>query len=130
MNYANIAKKNKDKEQFKIVKEKKENIEKVFNPYSELNFKNEDDEFEYKYLEKMTDISIEFRDFISKNYLPFMDKIINVNYHIYDYIKDHSYEYKKVAEHVKNYNEDLIIEYDKEMEELQKELEDEENFSD
>lgn len=130
MNYANIAKKNKDKEQFKIVKEKKKDIEKVFNPYSELNFKNEDDEFEYKYLEKMTDISIEFRDFISKNYLPFMDKIINVNYHIYDYIKDYSYEYKKVAEHVKNYNEDLIIEYDKEMEELQKELEDEENLSD
>ena len=112
MNWSEVAKKNKDKKQKKIVvqEEIKEKVE--YNPYSELNFKDVDDEFDYKYLDKMTDISIEFRDFISNNYLPFMDKRININYDIYDLIKDHSYEYEK------------------EMEEIRKEIEEEENLSD
>ena len=52
-----------------------------------LNFKDVDEEFEFKYLDKMTDVSIEFRDFIYKNYLPFMDKNVFVNYTLYDLLK-------------------------------------------
>ena len=52
------------------------------------------------------------------------------NYDIYDLIKDHSIEYKKVAKYVKDYNDELIKEYEKEIEEINKEIEEEENLSD
>lgn len=130
MSWAEKAKKNQDKKQDKIIIETKRVEEIIHNPYSILNLKDIEDEFDYKYLDKMTDISIEFRDYISNNYLPFMDKRININYDIYDLIKDHSYEYKKVVKYVKEYNENLIKDYEKEMEEINKEIEEEENLSD
>ena len=130
MDWAKIANKNKDKEQVKIKKEEKIETKIIENPYSILNFKDVDEEFEFKYLDKMTDISIEFRDFIYKNYLPFMDKNVFVNYTLYDFIKNNSVEYENTIRMVENYNQELIDDYNKEQEELEKEHEDEEYFSD
>lgn len=130
MNWAKIAIKNKDKEQVKIKKEEKIETKIIENPYSILNFKDVDEEFEFKYLDKMTDISIEFRDFIYKNYLPFMDKNVFVNYTLYDFIKNNSVEYENTIRMVENYNQELIDDYNKEQEELEKELEDEDYISD
>lgn len=129
MSWAKITAKNKDKEQEIIVKEKK-NEQKIYDPYSHLMFKNIDDEFEYRYLNKMSNISVQFRDFISKHFLPFMDKIIYVNYTTYDFIKENSYEYNIVENYVNNYNQELINEYEKENEELERELAEEEYISD
>lgn len=130
MNWAELAKKNKDKEQVKPKKEEKVEQKKVYNKYSHLPFKDVEDEFEYKYLNKLTDISIEFRDYVNKNYLPFMDKIMYVKYNIYDFIKNNSEEFTKTLNHVEEYNKDLIKEYDKELEEIEKELMEEEYISD
>ena len=130
MDWAKIASKNKDKEQVNIKKEEKIETKIIENPYSILNFKDVDEEFEFKYLDKMTDISIEFRDFIYKNYLPFMDKNVFVNYTLYDFIKNNSVEYENTIRMVENYNQELIDDYNKEQEELEKELEDEDYFSD
>lgn len=130
MDWAKIASKNKDKEQVKIKKEEKIETKTIENPYSILNFKDVDEEFEFKYLDKMTDISIEFRDFIYKNYLPFMDKNVFVNYTLYDFIKNNSVEYENTIRMVENYNQELIDDYNKEQEELEKELEDEDYISD
>lgn len=130
MSWAEKLKKNKDVEQQNIVKKEIKEPEKVCDPYSVLNFMDIDDEFEYKYLDKMTDISIEFRDYISKNYLPFMDKVIYVNYTTYDFIKDYSYEFDNTLKYVNNHNQNLVDEYNKEQEEIQKEIDEEECLSD
>lgn len=130
MDWASVAKKNKDKKQEKIKNEKI--VEKtVFNPYSILNFKDVDEEFEFKYLRNMTEISIKFQDYIYKNYLPFMDKVsLNIKYTIYDFIKNNSAEYNDTIKKVENYNNDLIKEYEKEQEEIEKELAEEDYISD
>ena len=101
-----------------------------FDPYKDLCFKDIDEEFEYQYLNRMTNISIDFRDYISKNYLPFMDKHIPIKYTIYDFLKNNSEELFKTTKKVTDYNEELINEYNKEQEEIMKELEDEDYISD
>jgi len=130
MSWADLARKNKDIEQKKIIKEeiKKEIV--INNIYQNIVFKDLEDEFDYKYLNKLTDISIDFRDYIYKNYLPFMDKMINVEYHIYDFIRLNSEEYQNTIKHVKEYNDTLIEEFEKEQEEIEKELAEEEYISD
>lgn len=130
MNWAKIASSNKDKIQEKIKKEPIIEQEKELDPYSILNFKDVEEEFEYKYLDKMTDISIEFRDFIYKNYLPFMDKNVFVNYTLYDFIKNNSVEYNNTIRMVESYNQGLIDDYNKEQEEIEKELDEEDYISD
>lgn len=130
MSWAKIASSNKDKIQEKIKKEAIIKEEKKYDPYSILNFKEVEEEFEFKYLDKMTDISIEFRDFIYRNYLPFMDKNVFVNYTLYDFIKNNSVEYENTIRMVENYNQELIDDYNKEQEELEKELEEEDYISD
>jgi|TARA_B110000483_G_scaffold43534_2_gene54378 RNase adaptor protein for sRNA GlmZ degradation len=130
MNYADITKKNNDIIQPKIKKEEVKKEIVVYNKYSDLVFKDVEDEFDFKYLRNITDISIDFRDYINKNYLPFMDKIIGIEYHIYDFLKYNSKEYHKTLKHVEEYNNNLIEEYDKELEEIEKELAEEQYISD
>ena len=130
MSWAEIASKNKNKKHEKIKKEVKI-VEKAIDPYSVLNFLDIDDEFEYKYLRNMTNISVEFQDFIHKNFLPFMDKVsLNIKYTVYDFIKNNCEEYDKVGKYVINYNQELIEDYEKEQEEIEKELAEEEYISD
>lgn len=130
MNYADIAKKNTDVIQPKIKKEEEKKEIVVYNKYSDLVFKDIEDEYDFKYLREITDISIDFRDYINKNYLPFMDRMINVEYHIYDFLKYNSIEYNKTLQQVEDYNNNLMKEYDKELEEIEKEMIEEEYISD
>ena len=130
MNYADITKRNTDVIQPKIKKEEEKKEIVVYNKYSDLVFKDIDDEYDFKYLRGITDISIDFRDYIYKNYLPFMDKMINVEYHIYDFLKYNSVEYNKTLQQVDDYNNNLMKEYDKELAEIEKEMIEEEYISD
>jgi hypothetical protein len=57
-----------------------------------------------------------------------MDKNINVKYNLYDFIKDNCNEYNKLYKEIEVYNNQLIEEYNKEMEELEKEYEEEEEL--
>ena len=97
MNWAKIVESTSDLVQTDLKKEiKKEEEEIIYNPYSVLNLKDIEDEFEYKYMRNIEDISFEFKEFIFNNYLPFMDKNINVKYNIYDFIKNNCSEYEKL----------------------------------
>ena len=129
MNFKSAASKNLEvKKPVKVEIKKIKNNEK--NRYDDLMFKDVDEEFDFAYCDKVTDISIEFRDFISKNYLPFMDKIINVQYTLHDFIKYNSNEYIKIQNQVTDYNNELIDDFEKEQEEKEKELMEEEYRSD
>lgn len=130
MSWSSVLKKNADIEQKKVKENKKIVENNDFDPYKDLCFKDIDEEFEYQYLNRMTNISIDFRDYISKNYLPFMDKHIPIKYTIYDFLKNNSEELFKTTKKVTDYNEELINEYNKEQEEIMKELEDEDYISD
>ena len=59
----------------------------------------------------MTDISIEFRDYIYKNYLPFMDKNVFVNYTLHDFIKNNSVEYINTIKIVEDINHPSLMLY-------------------
>jgi len=111
-----------------LIKEvKKEEViikKEVINPYSILNLKNIDDEFDYIHHRNILNISFEFRNYISYNFYPFMDKL-NTTYNIFDFIKENSYEYTKVINKVEKYNNELIKEYNQEQDELEKEFEEE-----
>lgn len=130
MSWSSVLKKNAHIEQKKVKENKKIVENNDFDPYKDLCFKDIDEEFEYQYLNRMTNISIDFRDYISKNYLPFMDKHIPIKYTIYDFLKNNSEELFKTTKKVTDYNEELINEYNKEQEEIMKELEDEDYISD
>ena len=130
MSWVDILKKD-DKEFVKpvIVKEKQE--EDVIEEYCDPCYKDADDEFEYKYSDKVTNIVIDFDDFLRKNFLPFNDKCVldktyNCNYNFHDFIKVYSKEYEKICKYVTEYNNDIdreIEEENKKYEEEQEELE-------
>ena len=131
MNWAKLVESTADLVQTDLKKvEIKKEEEIVYNPYSVLEFRNIEEEFEDKYLRNIEDISFEFKKFIYEHYLPFMDKNINIRYDIYDFVKDHCVEYSKLNKEIEIHNNQLIEEYDKEMEELEKEYEEIECLSD
>lgn len=126
MSWVNILKKdNKEFDKPIVLEEKKENIiEEYINPW----YKDPDEEFEYEYSNKVTDIVIDFDDFLAKNFLPFndkcvLDKTFNLNYRFHDFIKYHSKQYEKICKHVTEYNNDI----DREIEEENKKLEEEDD---
>ena len=129
MSWANILKKN-DKifeTKNKSVNEEVKIIDIIDEKYEDNEYKNADDEFEYKYSNKVTDISIDFNDFLLKQYLPFndkcvLDKTFDPNYTFHDFIKYHSKEYKKICNHVREFNDEI----DRKIEEENKRLEEEE----
>lgn len=129
MNWAKIVENSSDLVQTDLKKEiKKEEQEIIYNPYSVLDFRNVEDEFLDNYIRKIENISFEFKEFIYNNYLPFMDKNINVKYNLYDFIKDNCNEYNKLYKEIEVYNNQLIEKYNKEMEELEKEYEEEDEL--
>ena len=129
MNWAKIVENSSDLVQIDLKKEiKKEKEEVIYNPYSVLDFRNVENEFLDNYIRKIENISFEFKQFVYNNYLPFMDKNINVKYNLYDFIKNNCNEYNKLYKEIEVYNNQLIEEYNKEMEELEKEYEEEEEL--
>ena len=131
MSWANIVESTADLVQTDLKKiEIKNEEEIVYNPYSVLEFRNIEEEFEDKYIRNIENISFEFKEFIYGQYLPFMDRNINVKYDIYDFVKDHSLDYDKLNKEIEIYNNQLIEKYNKEIEKIEKEYEDIECLSD
>lgn len=124
MNWCDITKKNVNK--IEVKKDEKVIIrELIYNPHESLNFKNVDDEFDHKYHRDILNISFDFKNYISKNYFPFLNKM-NTTYNIFDFVKDNSNEYIKTISTVKNYNNELIKEYEQEQIEFENECIEEE----
>jgi hypothetical protein len=121
MNWIEVLKKG-DKEF--VVNKTKDKVEKVEDIIEQEIFKNTDEEFEYKYNSIIIDIKIIFEDHIDNYYLPFLNKITNLKYNLYDFIKEHCEEYDKINESVIIDNKLIQDDIDKEQREIQEELED------
>jgi hypothetical protein len=119
MNWCDIIKKNdkpietQDKLETEIEIDIDENIEE-----ENLNLKNVDEEFNKEYSSNILDIKFEFRDYIEKEYLPFLNVMnkTTTKYNFYDFIKQNSVNYKKLMERIEKENEAYL-----------KQLEEEEN---
>ena len=127
MSWVNILKKN-DKEFETVIEEKKKEVKKVEEEIINYDYKNIDDEFDYKYSYKISCIMVEFDDFLRKEFLPFNDKCVlnktfNPDYTFFDFIKFNSTEFQQISKYVNNYNDDI----DKEIEEERKKLEEEDD---
>ena len=91
----------------------KEIIEKINDKPIINDIKNPEDEFEILYTSNMSDIKIDFENFIKNNSLPFLNnnsinKLNNKNnYDFYDFIKYNSINYEKIVENINN--ENLVI---------------------
>ena len=125
MSWAKIVKKNN--KEFEKVLKKEEKIIEIVEDYIDPCYKDPEDEFEYKYSRIVTEIMIEFDDFLRKDYLPFndkcvLDKTFDPHYTFHDFVRIHSKKYKNVCKYVKDYNNQI----DREIEEENKKIEEEE----
>jgi hypothetical protein len=108
MNWADITKiNNKPIETIKIsitnddTNDKKDNI-------IDINIKDKDDEFDKKYLSKISDLKFEFKEYIDYQALPFLNNLNTKNYNFYDFIKNNSENYKNVIRQVEKENEEYL----------------------
>ena len=72
--------------------------------------KDVNEEFDKEYSSKIIDIKIDFRDYIEKEYLPFLN-ILNINtskHNFYDFIKKNSENYKKLMKVIEKENEETL----------------------
>tara|TARA_E500000178_G_C16748869_1_gene629454 strand:- start:260 stop:658 length:399 start_codon:yes stop_codon:yes gene_type:complete len=128
MSWASVLKKNnKQFEQKPTVKEEKVDEFVIEEEYDDC-YRDPNEEFEYKYSSKITNIVIDFEDYLLQECLPFndkcvLDKTFDLNYTFHDFIKFHSKDYKKICEHAEEYNNEI----DRKIEEENKKLEEEEN---
>ncbi len=74
------------------------------------NIKNPNDEFEREYMSKIFDLKLEFKDEIEQEGLPFMNRLHNVNYTFFDYIKYNSNNFRKIINKVTLHNEEYLRE--------------------
>lgn len=83
--------------------------------YRTYGLKNVEEEYDYKYADRIGEIIVEFRDLLS-NY-----KAYNISnkfgYNLYNFIKYHSNNYDRLIETVEKYNDNLEEELEKELEE-------------
>jgi hypothetical protein len=110
MSWISILEKNNTPFQKSLKKEiiEENNEKKIIN-----EIKNPDDEFEILYTSIISDIKIDFENYIKNNNLPFLNnnnlnKLNNKNnYDFYDFIKYNSINYEKIVENINN--ENLVI---------------------
>jgi len=127
MNWVNIVKEGPKE----FIVEKKEEVKEVIEEIKEIDiFKDPEQEFDYKYSEQILDIKIAFQKHLSNYCLPFLDNINNLQYNLYDYIKQHCVQYNKVCEMVKLDNKIIQDELDAEQKEIEEELAEEEELFD
>lgn len=123
MNWINILNKNKKEFQKEILKKKK--IEE--NIIDDINLKDYEEEFNYLYSSKIIDIKIDFKEYIDKLSLPFLDNnILNIDksFLFYDFIKYNCYDLNKIKNKIDKEND----EYLKEIEEEELSINQYENF--
>jgi hypothetical protein len=109
MSWVNILKKNDNEFQKEI---EKKNIEEkkviiINDPY----IKNFEDEFDIEYSYKIINIKLEFKEYIEKLSLPFLDKnriIVDYSYNFNDYIKYNSKNLIKIKNKIEKENEEYL----------------------
>jgi hypothetical protein len=85
----------------------------------DLNIRDIDDEFEYKYLTNICNIRTDFREYIEKEYLPFLNNsTIGSNYNFQDFIKYNSKNYYKLEKEINTHNEEYMKKLEEENDEL------------
>ena len=102
-----IIEDNNDNDQYEI----------LFNNYSKDNiiYKDVDDEYDFKYMRKISYLKEEFKELINFHSLPFLDKEhINYDYNFNDYIKENCENFIKVEKEVNNYNKEINNEIEEE----------------
>lgn len=110
----------------KSTDEKKKQVKSVLNKKTEYDnvdyqffrtygLKNVEEEYDYKYADRIGEIIVEFRDLLS-NYKAYniSNKFGN---NLYNFIKYHSNNYDRLIEEVEKYNDNLEEELEKELEE-------------
>jgi hypothetical protein len=117
MSWLDVLKKNDKEFEKKIVDNKVEEVIEINN-----DLKDVEEEFDYTFNSTITDIKIDFVEYIERLALPFLDKNsindINIdNFSFYDFIKYNSENFIKLSEKIQ-----------KENEEYENEIEDEEFF--
>ena len=77
--------------------------------------KNEEEEFDYKLGDNLTNIIVEFKDLLNSSGVNVMNNRISSD--LYDFIKYNSQNYNDIMDEVDKYNDILEKEYDDEIEE-------------
>jgi hypothetical protein len=117
MNWVNILKKN-DNVFKKEIPNKREKEEEVI-IFNDPNIKDYDDEFDIKHSYDIINIKFEFKEFIEKMGLPFMDKnksLFDTSYNFNDYMKYNSKNLIKIKNKVDKENEEYLKEMEEEEE--------------
>ena len=117
MNWVNILKKN-DNVFKKEIPNKQEKEEEII-IFNDPNIKDYDDEFDIKHSYDIMNIKFEFKEFIEKMGLPFMDKnksLFDTSYSFNDYIKYNSKNLIKIKNKVNKENEEYLKEMEEEEE--------------
>lgn len=97
----------------KEVKKKDEDNETIL--YHTFGLKNEEEEFDYKYSDNLTNIIVEFNDLLNSMGVIVMNNRISSD--LYDFIKYNSQNYNDVMDEVDKYNDVLEKEYEDEIDE-------------
>ena len=122
MSWSNLVKKSskKDAEKVNVVKKPKkvekqiENDESII--YKTYGLKNEEEEFELLYSNNLTDIVVEFRDYLeNSSYKIFPNNKFTND--LYKFIKYYSHTYDNLIDKVDIFNDNLEKELDEEEEE-------------
>lgn len=109
MNWVNILKKNDNVFQKEITKKKVEGKKVV--SIKDPNIKNFEDEFDFEHSSKIIDIKFEFKEYIEKTCLPFLDKnrtTVDYSYNFNDYVKYNSKNLIKIKNKVQKENEEYL----------------------
>ena len=77
--------------------------------------KNEEDEYDYKLGDNLTEIIVEFKDLLNSSGVNVMNNRISSD--LYDFIKYNSQNYNDIMDEVDKYNDILEKEYEDEIEE-------------
>ena len=107
MSWLDILKKNDKEFEKKIVDNKVEEVIEINN-----DLKDVEEEFDYNFNSTITDIKIDFTEYIERLALPFLDKKSINNYSFYDFIKYNSENFIKLSEKIQK-----EYEYENEIEE-------------
>ena len=115
----------------KSTDEKKKQVKSILNKPNKTNdnieneiyrtygLKNVEEEYDYKYADRIGEIIVEFRDLLS-NYKAY-DISNKFGNNLYNFIKYHSNNYDRLIETVEKYNDNLEEELEKTLEEEEEE---------
>lgn len=81
----------------------------------DINLLDADDEFDRLYLSKISDLKLEFKEYIDNECLPFLNSTKIKKYDFYDFIKNNSINYKNIEYDVEEKNEEYLKQLEEEI---------------